>query len=92
MAKEFDRTNTGLLFNNQDRKEKDTDRDYGGSINVDGVDYWLSGWIKISNKTGAKFVSLSVQPKVQKAAVVAQPTASNGAHSRDDDMSDEIPF
>ncbi len=93
MAKEFDNTNTGTLFNNQDKKQKDSWPDYGGSINVDGVDYWLSGWLKTSAKTGAKFLSLAVKPKVQKAAVVPQPTAGNGAHtSLGDELNDEIPF
>jgi hypothetical protein len=57
----FDNTNRGALFKD-DKKAKDTDRDYSGSINVDGVEYWVSGWIKTSKK-GTKFLSLSVKPK-----------------------------
>jgi hypothetical protein len=48
--------------------DKDEDRDYGGSINVDGAEFWLSAWIKTSKKTGQKFMSLSVKPKQPKAA------------------------
>jgi hypothetical protein len=60
--KAFDETNRGTLFR-EEQKEKETDRDYSGSINVGGTDFWLSGWIKESKKTGKKFLSLSVKPK-----------------------------
>src|SRR5262245_3655007 len=56
MTKQFDNTNRGALFRDSN-KSKETDRDYSGSINVDGVEYWLSGWTKTSKK-GAKFLSL----------------------------------
>ena len=58
--KEFDDTNRGILFEN-DRKRGDRDPDYKGSINVDGTDYWLSGWEKETKRGPA--LSLSVQPK-----------------------------
>lgn len=64
----YDNTNTGMLARN-DRKEKDTHPDYRGTLNVDGVEYWLSGWLK-EGKTGGKmegkkFFSLSVERKQQ---------------------------
>jgi hypothetical protein len=63
----YDNRNRGVLFNEIDKKTGDNDRDYAGSINIDGTDYWLSGWIKTSKK-GTKFMSLSVKPKVEKPA------------------------
>lgn len=74
MPKQWDNTNHGVLFNNQADKQTDKDRDYGGQINVDGQDYWLSGWIRTSKK-GNKFLSLSVKPKEE---VVAQRVKGNG--------------
>lgn len=56
----YDNTNSGALFKN-DRKQNDKHPDYNGSLNVDGTDYWLSGWLK--EKNGKKFFSLSVKPK-----------------------------
>jgi uncharacterized protein (DUF736 family) len=58
---EYDNNNRGSLFKN-DRKDDAKFPDYKGSINVDGIDYWLSAWIKIS-KDGNKFMSLSVKNK-----------------------------
>ena len=67
---QYDNTNSGLLTKNV--KEKDSQPDYRGSINVDGVEYWLSGWIKVGREgtklEGQKYFSLSVTPKQQQAA------------------------
>jgi len=82
---EYDNTNRGALFRNEDKDPNDDkDRDYSGSINIEGTEYWLSGWIKTS-KNGRKFLSLSVKPKKQD-----KPPATN--KPRADDLNDSIPF
>ena len=81
---EYDNTNRGVLFSERDKKTKNDDRDYSGSINIEGTEYWLSGWVKTSKKTGAKFLSLSVKSKEER-------TASAGG-SRKRDVDDEISF
>lgn len=106
MATQYDNTNTGLLKRN-DRKEKDSHPDYRGTINVDGVDYWLSGWLKTgkegSKLAGQKFFSLSVQPieEQQERRPAARPAARQAAPAARqqqtrgggfDDMDDDIPF
>jgi len=78
----FDNTNRGVLFSERDKKTKDDDRDYSGSINIGGCEFWLSGWIKVSKK-GQKFLSLSVKPKDD---------ARSGGGSITRDMDDSIPF
>jgi len=60
--KQFDNTNKGTLFKN-DNAKKETDPAYKGQINVDGTEYWLSAWVKESKKDGKKFFSLSLTPK-----------------------------
>jgi hypothetical protein len=69
MTKEYDNTDRGVLFKN-DRKEQDNHPDYKGSLNVNGVEFWLSAWIKEGSKVGPdgrpqKFMSLSIKPKDQ---------------------------
>ena len=90
----YDNTNTGLLSRN-DRKEKDTHPDYKGQINVDGVEYWLSGWVKERKDGTGKFFSLSVSPKnAPPAAPASKPAPARQAapSSGFDDMDDDIPF
>lgn len=87
---QYDNTNSGLLAKNK-RKEKDTHPDYSGSINVEGVEYWLSGWLKTgkenSKLAGEKFFSLSVRPKDQQRAPAPAPTPPPP-----DEFNDDIPF
>lgn len=58
--KQFDDTNRGILFKN-DRKRSDKHPDYRGSLNVGGVDHWLSAWRK-DTKNGPA-LSISIEPK-----------------------------
>lgn len=83
MSKQYDNTNRGVLFRN-DRKEGDKDRDYNGSINVDGRDYWLSVWINKS-KDGKSYMSLSVAAKDAKPTPKAKPEAKP-------ELDDDLPF
>ena len=86
----FDNTNSGILARNE-RKAQPNHPDFTGTINVGGVDYWLSGWTKEgkpgSKMDGKRFFSLSVKPKEAAAAPKqkAPPAAT-------DDLDDDIPF
>ena len=62
---QFDNTNRGSLFSNKDKKVKDTDPDFTGSINVNGAEFRLNGWRKTAKKIGQSFLSLSVRPKTE---------------------------
>lgn len=84
---QYDNSNRGAIFKNED-KQQDNHPDYKGSLNVNGVDLWVSGWLKTSEKTGKKFMSLSVKPK--DAVPVKQ--ASKPKSSGFDDMNDDVPF
>lgn len=88
MATEYDNTNRGALFRN-DRKEKDAHPDYNGTLNVDGVECYLSAWLKDGKK--GKFFSMSVKPKVEKER--RQVPASNWDAPIPDGVDDsDIPF
>lgn len=44
----YDNTNKGAIWGNKD-KQSDTHPDFKGSINIEGVEYWLSGWKRDPN-------------------------------------------
>lgn len=68
MNQQYDNTNRGVLFKN-DRKERDNQPDYTGSLNVDGVEHFLDAWIK-DGKNG-KFMSISVKRKDKQGSAPA---------------------
>jgi hypothetical protein len=84
----FDNTNRGVMFKN-DRKTQDNHPDYSGTLNVDGTEFFLNGWIKVSGPTsknpGAKFLSVSVSKKDKQPE--QRPTPTPGL-----DYDDDIPF
>ena len=63
---EYNNENRGALFKNE-RRDDEKFPNYKGSLNVEGVDFWISAWLKES-KDGAKFMSLSIKAKDQKEA------------------------
>jgi hypothetical protein len=84
----YDNTNKGILSRN-DRKEEESHPDFKGQINVAGVEYWLSGWIKERKDGSGKFFSLSVKPK---DAPQGRPAPAPRRPNRQDDYDDSIPF
>lgn len=79
----YDNTNRGSLFTN-DRKTSDKHPDVKGSINVEGKEYWLSGWFKTGKSGG--FTSLSVTPKEARTEPLDRSSATHVASD------DAIPF
>ena len=81
---EYDNTNRGVLFRNM-KKQNDNHPDHTGTINVDGVEFWLSAWVKES-KSGNKFFSLSVKQK--------EPVGDgkDSTYIPTADIDDDIPF
>ena len=61
------RDNSGSLFKNE-RKEKETHPDRTGTALIDGVAYYVSGWIKQGSK--GQFLSLAFKRKEEQSAVV----------------------
>lgn len=73
----YDNTNRGALFKKTDRKN-DKQPEYDGPLNVGGVEYQISAWVR-EGKNG-KFFSLSVKPKEERKE------SAGGAVPFDDSM------
>lgn len=70
MAQQYDNNNTGMLHRNHRREDGSKQPDMTGFINIEGVEYWVSGWTRDTPRGGkldqagvTKFVSLAVKPK-----------------------------
>ena len=105
--KEYDNTNRGVLFVNMKKDKnnpKDNKPDRNGSINIQGQEYWISGWIALDDKGNPKkdkdgnpYMRLSVQLKEGQR----QGDRNNGRQDDRDDrgsgrqrgrFDDDIPF
>ena len=57
---QYDNTNKVVIFKNN-KKEKETQPDYTGTVNVEGKDYSVSLWIK-EGKAGKFFAGSILEP------------------------------
>lgn len=63
MAQEYDNNNRGSIWKN-DKKETDKHPDFTGSLNVDGVEYWVSAWKRKPDQSDkAPALSFSIKAK-----------------------------
>jgi hypothetical protein len=85
------RDNSGALFRVAD-DEKKTDKwpDYKGDILLEGVKWWVSGWVRTSEKTGKKYLSLALR-KAEEQPAKPKPPAREWQRPAADDP-DSIPF
>jgi hypothetical protein len=78
--------NSGIVSKNK-KKEQPKHPDITGDGTIDGVKYWINGWMK-NRDDGSIFYSLSFKKKEKQ-----QPSGGGGAESqrsfRDDD---DVPF
>ena len=85
---DHDNTNRGAIWPNQ-KKETDNHPDFTGSVNVAGVEYWVSAWKrKADANPKAPSLSFSVQAKDE------QSPNSNGPATDDKKFNSgkDIPF
>lgn len=84
---QHDNTNRGAIWKNK-KKEKDTHPDFTGSLNVDGVEYWVNAWKRKDDAPGnAPALSFSVRPKEDHQNERPKPRVASRA-----ELDDEIPF
>ena len=83
---EYDNNNRGAFWKN-DRKETDRHPDWTGSATINGVEGWLSGWVKKKgDKDKAPLLRFQFRPKDEARAPQQQ------AAPAQDDFDDDIPF
>ena len=81
MTKTYD--NSGSLSRNE-RKEQPNHADYRGKATIDGVEYWISAWIKTGEN--GKWLSLSFKPKEE------APTTRRAKDEPGDAPDSDLPF
>lgn len=84
----YDNTNRGSIWKN-DKKETDRHPDLTGSLNVEGVEYWVSAWKRepdASQKAPALRFSIKRKEEQQ------QPKDYPDNATPQPDLTDEIPF
>lgn len=93
----YDNTNRGQIWRNE-KKQDDKHPDFTGSLNIDGVEYWVNAW---KRKEGANprspALSFSVRRKddQQRGQTRGQSYGDmkgKGRQQNNDDMNDQIPF
>lgn len=92
----YSNENKGTIAKNT-RKTEDNHPDIAGSINVNGTDYWLNGWLKTNSRDGSKFYSLTVKPKQERAQEIRRDQYGRVAPKPEQpsgrmELDDEIPF
>lgn len=82
---------TGSIFNNE-RKQSDNHPDRSGSAKIDGVDYWVNGWLK-KDKNGNPYLSLAFKRKdAPRDRLPLAKTDGFGVTPKRANLDDEIPF
>lgn len=88
---EYDNTNRFSLFRN-DKRRNDKDAEFTGSGNLDGVEFWINGWVKEKKDGSGKFFSGSLKrkdaPKIERQSAQTQTSRLSMA----DQLNDEVPF
>lgn len=78
----YDNNMRGIISKN-DRKTKDDQPDIRGNCEINGVEYWISGWLKERKDGTGKFYQLKFEAKD-----APKPAAKPGIEGLEDD----IPF
>jgi len=86
----YDDTNRGQLWRNQ-HKEKPTQRDFQGSINIDGKEYWLSGWQR-DEGANPKAPIMKLKAELKEESQEKSPPATPDSATPPADWDDDIPF
>lgn len=86
MSQYEDKPGDGVLFKNKDKKN-DKHPDYKGTwTNADGEKCGIAAWLRESQKTGTKFMSLKIELHPYNQSRPSEP------ESQDNGPDDDVPF
>lgn len=92
MAQDYDNTNRGSIWKNE-KKETDNHPDFTGSLNVNGVEYWVSAWKRRQDASDkAPALTFTVKPKDESSATKKSSATPDSKSGLRDDFEDDIPF
>lgn len=83
------RDNTGSIFKNDRKTPGSKQPDRSGNALIDGVAYFVDGWIK-TDKNGQQWLSLSFKRKDKQPGARDEPARASGGGAPA--MDDSIPF
>lgn len=94
---QYDNNLTGVLFLNE-KQGNEKRPDWKGSAEIDGVNYWVSGWARESAR--GPLISLKLEKKEQQTAAQKPaspapayiPPAAPSPSQGKDNFEDDIPF
>lgn len=87
MSQQYDNNLTGVLFKN-DKDGNEKRPDYKGSAEIEGVQYWVSAWIRDGAK--GKFMSMKYEAKEKQQSQQSQTPKPAPVDDFDDGL--DIPF
>jgi hypothetical protein len=89
----YDNTNRGSIWKNKKKREGKQDADFTGSLNVNGVEYWVNAWKRKEGAADkAPALSFSIRPKDDQGQAPKKADPISSGRSLMADMDDDIPF
>ena len=89
----YDNTNSGMMMRNENR-ENERQPEFKGSLDVDGVQYWISAWVNTGKEgskiEGKKYFSIKLTAKDDHKE--SKPQGNKARVGFERDLDDEIPF
>jgi hypothetical protein len=98
---EYDNTNRGSIWKNEKKRPGKQDADFTGSLNVNGVEYWVNAWKRkegAADKAPALSFSIRLKDDQGQQAPQRAPSQSrrpdpiSTGRGRNADMDDDVPF
>lgn len=93
---QYDNTNRGSIWQNKKKRAGKQDADFTGSLNVNGVEYWVNAWKrKEGAHPDAPALSFSIRLKDGEGRQEPPPRRDDPISTgrpRNSDMNDDIPF